>query len=72
MAALVLRRWRATRRSRWLEPAYAAAFVCFGLSDLREAAVLQGWLVAVKLVILGALIPLRREILRRHPTARAF
>lgn len=71
-AGLVLRRYAAHRKSP-LELLYALAFVAFGLSDFREAYVLQSWLILFKGVNLAALIYLRWIILRRYyPQARTY
>lgn len=71
-AALVLRRYLAHRHSP-LELLYSLAFVTFGLSDFREAYVLQTWLILFKGVNLAALIYLRWIILRcYYPQARTY
>jgi hypothetical protein len=71
-AGLVLRRYQANRRSR-LEILYALSFFTFGLTDFREAYVLESWLVWVKLVNLLALIWLRSIVLRRwYPASRSY
>ena len=70
--ALVLCRWLRRGRSRW-ELAYAAAFIAFGLTDVREAAVQSAPLVALKGAILAALLVLRRQSLRVwHPGTRLY
>jgi hypothetical protein len=71
-AALVFRRYLTFRRSP-LEILYALAFVSFGLTDFREAYVLQSWLVWVKLANLIALIRLRAMAIRRwYPGSRLY
>jgi hypothetical protein len=71
-ASAVLWRWLRHRRS-WLEPAYAAAFVGFALTDFREAYVVQGWLIAAKGMNLAALLYLRHLVMRRHyPASRVY
>jgi hypothetical protein len=72
LAGLVLRRYLAFRRSR-LEILYALAFFTFGLTDFREAYVLESWLVWVKLGNLVALIWLRAIVIKRwYPESRLF
>ena len=72
IGALVLRRYLAFRRSS-LEVLYALAFVSFGLTDFREAYVLQSWLVWVKLVNLILLIRLRTMAVKRwYPGSRLY
>ena len=63
-ALLVLRRWRRARKS-WIELCYAAAFLTFGLSDLREAYVISLPLVAGKAINLVVLLALRQHVMRR-------
>jgi hypothetical protein len=71
-AALVLRRHLAFRRSR-LEILYTLAFFTFGLTDFREAYVLESWLVWVKLLNLLLLIRLRSIAIRRwYPGSRWY
>ena len=71
-AGLVLRRYVISRRSR-LEILYAVAFFTFGLTDFREAYVLQSWLVWAKLLNLLLLIWLRWLAIRRwYPGSRWF
>jgi hypothetical protein len=72
IGALVLYRYMAVRRSS-LEIVYAMAFFSFGLTDFREAYVLQSWLVWIKLVNLIALIRLRSIVIRRwYPGSKLF
>lgn len=72
IGGLVLRRYVAFRRSR-IEVVYAMAFVTFGLTDLREAYVLESWLVWAKLANLIALVVLRRVVIARwYPESRLF
>lgn len=69
---LVLVRYLRHRHS-VLELWYCLAFVTFGLSDFREAYVLQTWLILFKGVNLVALVYLRWIILRRYyPASRTF
>ncbi len=71
-AVLVLRRYLARRRSR-LETLYSLAFFTFGLTDFREAYVLESWLVWVKLFNLVLLVWLRSIAVRRwYPESRLF
>ncbi|MBI2824224.1 MAG: hypothetical protein HYX69_06020 [Planctomycetia bacterium] len=71
-AAMVLVRHLRHRRSR-LELAYALAFFMFGLSDFREAWVLESWLIWAKLVNLGILLWLRAIVIRRfYPQSKLF
>jgi hypothetical protein len=72
IGVLVLRRYLASPRSA-LEIGYAMAFLSFGLSDFREAYVLESWLVWVKLVNLIALVRLRAVAIKRwHPGSKLF
>jgi hypothetical protein len=72
LALLVLRRY-AIRRRRPVEIAYAAAFACFGVSDFREAYVLETWLILAKGVNLGLLLWLRNHVLRNYyPRSKVF
>jgi hypothetical protein len=69
---LVLRRYLVFRRSAH-EIAYSAAFFTFGLTDFREAYVLESWLVWLKLVNLLLLIWLRSIAIRRwYPGGRWY
>jgi hypothetical protein len=71
-ALLVLRRWRREHKS-WIELPYAAAFLTFGLTDLREAHVISLPLVAVKGVNLALLLALRQNVMRRcYPQSRTY
>lgn len=70
-ASLVLRRWRRLPKSKILEPSYAGLFVLFGLSDFFEAWRVPSWLVLSKLVILIALLTVRRHVQQTlHPGAK--
>jgi hypothetical protein len=72
VASLIVRRYLIYRRST-LEVWYAAAFLSFGLTDFREAYVLESWLIWVKLVNLAVLIALRRIIIKRYyPSNKLF
>jgi hypothetical protein len=71
-SGLVFRRYLRSRRSRW-EILYAVAFLTFGLTDFREAYLLQSWLVWAKLLNLIALIGLRSIAIRRwYPGSRLY
>jgi hypothetical protein len=71
-AGLVLRRFLIYRRSP-LELLYALAFFTFGLTDFREAYVLESWLIWIKLINLIVLIRLRSILLKRYyPESRVF
>jgi hypothetical protein len=65
LAGLVLRRYLANRYS-ILEGWYALAFFSFGLTDFREAYVLESWLIWVKLANLIVLIALRWIVMKRY------
>lgn len=72
VAGLVLRRYRRERNSP-LELVYAAAFVTFGLSDFREAYVLESWLIWAKGLNLAALLAMRHYLLQRYyPTSKSY
>lgn len=72
MGVMVFVRYLRQRRS-WIEIAYAAAFVAFGLSDFREAYRLESWLVLAKGINLVTLLCLRRRIVTDYyPSARLF
>lgn len=69
---LVLVRFLRQRRSR-IELIYAAAFIAFGLTDLREAYSLQSWLLWLKLVNLVVLLWLRGIVMRRfYPESKLY
>jgi len=69
---LVLYRWGRHRHS-LLEPAYAAAFVLFGVTDVLESQALTSWLIWLKLANLIGLIWLRAVVIRRfYPTSKLF
>ncbi len=61
--------WRRARRHSGprLEFFYAALWLAFGLTDLREAWAQQTWLILLKGCLLAVLLSLRRIILRRYP-----
>ena len=61
----VFRRWARHRHSP-LEIAYAATFILFGLTDVREAWQQSARLFALKGLILTALLTLRRIVIRRY------
>jgi hypothetical protein len=64
-AGLVGYRYFSNRQS-VLEIWYAIAFVTFGLTDFREAFVLESWLIWIKLANLFVLIALRSIVMRRY------
>ncbi|HEY4311188.1 MAG TPA: hypothetical protein VGN12_17190 [Pirellulales bacterium] len=64
-AVLVVLRW-ARYRNGAIELWYALAFAFFGLSDYREAWVLQSWLIWAKIINLVALVWLRATVMRRY------
>jgi hypothetical protein len=71
-AALVAARYLGHRNS-GLELTYAATFFTFGLSDFREAYVLESWLIGAKGANLAILLLLRRTVLRRfYPDRRTI
>jgi len=71
-AGLVLRRYLKFRHSR-IEIVYSLAFFSFGLTDFREAYVLESWLVWIKLANLIALVVLRSIVMRRYyPESKLF
>jgi len=71
-AGLVLRRWMRERNS-WMELVYGAAFLSFGVTDLREAYVLSLPLVAAKGINLVVLLALRQHVMRRwYAASRVF
>lgn len=65
IAGLVLRRWLRFHRS-GEELIYAAAFLTFGLTDVREAFVLETWLLWVKGLNLLVILWLRSRLLKHH------
>lgn len=72
LAVLVACRWTRHRKSP-LELPYALAFATFGLSDLREAGSISATLVLAKAVNLGALLWLRRYVMRSwYPDSRLY
>ncbi|MEX2119226.1 MAG: hypothetical protein WD847_06420 [Pirellulales bacterium] len=72
LAALVLRRYLRYGRTP-LEPVYAFSFLAFGATDFFEAYRLPTWLIALKAVILLALVIERRHLLRHHyPMSRSY
>ena len=71
-AGLVLRRYLVFRRSP-LELIYASSFFTFGLTDFREAYVLESWIVWVKLFNLVLIIRLRSIAIKQwYPGSRLF
>jgi hypothetical protein len=71
-AVLVLVRYARHRQST-LELWYALAFALFGLSDYREAWILESWLIWAKLANLAALAWLRSVVMRRYyPASKVF
>jgi len=71
LAALVLRRWIRFRQSP-LEGLYAAAFAIFGVTDLLEASQQSAALVAVKGIVLAAVLILRGIVRSRWYPASSF
>jgi hypothetical protein len=72
LSCLVLRRFLRHRRSS-IELAYAVAFFTFGLTDFREAYVLETWLIWVKGANLIALLWLRSVVIRRYyPASKLY
>ena len=72
--AALLRSYRqpSEKRSK-IEWAYAAAFLCFGLTDFREAIALQTWLIWIKLINLIVLIVLRKRVMKTlYPEAKVY
>lgn len=65
IAGLVLARWLRHRRS-GEELLYAGLFVAFSLTDIREALVLETWLLWIKVINFLAILWLRRRLLRTH------
>jgi hypothetical protein len=71
-ALLVLHRYVKFRHSA-IEVMYCLAFFTFGLTDFREAWVLESWLVWVKLLNLIVLVALRSVVMRRYyPDSKLF
>lgn len=68
-AVLVMRRWWRNHRSRF-EPAYAGAFLLFGLTDVREAFQLDVPLLVVKSMVLLALGWLRWKVRPLYPGSK--
>lgn len=69
---LVLARYFRHRNSA-LEILYACAFFIFGLSDFREAYLLQPWLILAKGMNLLLLLWLRAVVIRRfYPASRTY
>ncbi len=65
LSGLVLRRYLTHRHSP-VEIAYALAFFTFGLTDFREAYVLQSWLIWLKAGNLVVLLWLRSLVIKRY------
>lgn len=71
--AAVLARHVRNKDRRPIELAYAFAFLCFGLTDFREAIALQSWLIWVKLINLIILIGLRKRVMNSlYPEAKVY
>ena len=69
----VLARHLRNKDGRPIELAYALAFLCFGLTDFREAIALQSWLIWVKLINLVVLIWLRKRVMKTlYPEAKVY
>lgn len=65
IAGLVVVRWARFRRS-FEELFYAGLFAMFGLTDVREAFVLETWLLWVKALNFAAIVWLRQRLLKTH------
>lgn len=65
LSYLVLQRFIRFRRSK-IEIVYASAFLTFGLTDFREAYVLQSWLIWLKAANLLALLRLRAYVITHY------
>jgi hypothetical protein len=72
--AVLVRHFRKPAEKRGgIEWTYAAAFLCFGLTDFREAVALQSWLIWVKLINLIVLLYLRKRVMKTlYPDAKVF
>ena len=72
--AVLVRHFRQPRGRRGaIEWWYAAAFLCFGLTDFREAVALQSWLIWVKLINLIVLLVLRKRVMKKlYPESKVF
>lgn len=71
-ACLVFGRYWKFRHSK-IEIVYSLAFFTFGLTDFREAYVLQSWLVWAKLANLIVLVVLRSIVMERYyPDRKLF
>lgn len=72
--AVLVRSFRQPAKKRGgLEWAYAAAFLCFAITDFREAIALQSWLIWVKLANLIVLLWLRRRVMKTlYPDSKVF
>ena len=72
--AVLLRHFRQPKDQRGsIEWAYAAAFLCFGFTDFREAIALQSWLIWVKLFNLIILLWLRKRVMKTfYPDSKMF
>ena len=72
LAAAVLVRFLRNRRS-VLEICYAAAFLTFAATDVREAWRLDAWLILLKAVNLLVLLWLRAVVMRRYyPASKLY
>ncbi len=70
-AGLVLRRWKASRRSK-SEFSYASAFAVFGFTDAVEAWQQSTPLILFKAANLIALLALRKHVMRLYMDAKLF
>ena len=71
-AALVLKHYLRHRHSP-LELLYCIAFITFGVSDFREAYVVQSWLILFKGLNLATLLYLRWIIIHRfYPGSKTY
>ena len=64
-SVLVMGRYFRNRNSS-LELLYSLAFFTFGLTDFREAYILESWLILVKGLNLAILLYLRSLVIRRY------
>ncbi|MFK7790800.1 MAG: hypothetical protein AB8C95_15070 [Phycisphaeraceae bacterium] len=71
--AVVLFRHARNPQRQAIEWAYAGAFLCFGLTDFREAIALQSWLIWVKLINLIVLLWLRTRVIKKlYPNSKVY
>ncbi|MGB1125971.1 MAG: hypothetical protein ACPG4Q_12260 [Phycisphaeraceae bacterium] len=72
--AVLRRHFKQTAEKRGsIEWPYAAAFLCFAITDFREAVALQSWLIGLKLVNLIVLLWLRHRVMKTlYPKAKLY